>query len=300
MPRRQEAGAVLFSRGSQDESTADEWDDTELLKEYDRAVRPLKALVAERMGLSTAEVEEASANESCASSQSVAEKEVSKGLKRNPKKRNKKGGKNKQRREWAVGDHCQAVYSADNKWYEATILSIDVSGSTCIVQYVGYGNTEEKPLSTISHSMGAAVRREQGRVASMDKNSEAEAILSDYMERSSQASSSLSHFKGNDSGKKNKHHTSEKFGGHGPPQPPNFDKINGPGFLGAPGLHPMMHDMVPPPLPPHILSGLPSDDSEALSAMLMSWYMSGFHTGYYQGLKRAKSTSPSPHTRANQ
>lgn len=37
--------------------------------------------------------------------------------------------------------------------------------------------------------------------------------------------------------------------------------------------------MVPPPLPPDVLSGLPSDDSEALSAMLMSWYMSGFHTG---------------------
>lgn len=90
----------LESVSSQEgDSTADDWDDTELLKEYDRAVRPLKALVAERMGLSNAEVEEASATESCGSSRSAAiENHAPKSHKRNNRKRHRKA-KHKQQRE---------------------------------------------------------------------------------------------------------------------------------------------------------------------------------------------------------
>lgn len=67
------------------------------MKEYDRAVRPLKALVAERMGLSNAEIEEASATES-GSSRSVVDKEGLKKHKLNTKKRRRKA-RNKQHRE---------------------------------------------------------------------------------------------------------------------------------------------------------------------------------------------------------
>lgn len=291
MSKNPQSEVILFSRGSHDdESTADDWDDTELLKEYDKAVRPLKALVAERMGISNAELEEASASESCASSKSALEKGPCPSQKRNPKKRRRKG-KKKQHREWAVGDHCQATYTVDKKLYEATILSIDVDQGTCQVQYVGYGNTEEQPLHAISHSMGAAVRREQSRVATLDKDLSME---SDVLERSSQASSSMSHLKEEASVRSSKHGAPPRFGEIHPNQSrPGAWPKSGPGnyFPGISGLVPpsAMDDVVPPPLPPHVMSSLPSDDSEALSAMLMSWYMSGFHTGYYQGLKRGKN-----------
>lgn len=287
---------VLFSRGSQDgDSTADDWDDTELLKEYDKAVRPLKALVAERMGLSNAEIEEASATES-GSSRSVVDKEGLKTQKRNGRKRRRKA-RNKTHREWAAGDHCQAKFTVDEKWYEATIVSVDNERGKCTVQYVGYGNSEEQPLSALSHSMGAAVRREQGSKSALMPD-DAEATQSDdLMEQSSEASSIVSQAK---VGFKSMNINAEKSGGPShfsknpqiPPEPSNFGRSK-PGISTFAGMTAgsVMNDMVPPPLPPHVLTSLPGDDSEALSAMLMSWYMSGFHTGYYQGLKRAKNCS---------
>lgn len=300
MPRGRAPEVVLFARSSQDgDSTADDWDDTELLKEYDKAVRPIKALVAERMGLSNAELQEASATESCASSS----KEASKGQKRNQKKRRRKN-KSKQQREWAVGDHCQAIFTVDSNWYEATIVSIDKEQMTCTVQYVGYGNSEEQSLSALAHSMGAAVRREQGRIANLEKNSEAEASQSDdIFDRSSQASSTISNSRDHPPARRSKLNVPNKLGNSSHTShtrdfhPPKFRKMPGHSFPNITEFtaNPAIHDMVPPPLPPHILSGLPEDDSEALSAMLMSWYMSGFHTGYYQGMKRAKNCTPSQH-----
>lgn len=298
-------GEVLFTRGSLDgESTADDWDDTELLKEYERAVRPIKALVAERMGLSNLEVGETSATESCASSRSATiPKNSSKAQKRNQKKKHRKS-KQKQQREWAVGDHCQAQFAEDSKWYEATILVVNQDRGTCTVQYVGYGNKEEVPLTAIGQSMGAAVRREQSRTADLEKDLDVEASPSDDMfEHSSQASSILSQSqsfismnksKASGLGKQSKSFAHSHLPIFSGPSP--FPGAVGSGVSGFPGLASQspIHDMVAPPLPPHILTSLPSDDSEALSAMLMSWYMSGFHTGYYQGLKRARNIAPSP------
>ncbi|KAI1311590.1 hypothetical protein EDD11_003365 [Mortierella claussenii] len=39
---------------------------------------------------------------------------------------------------WSVGDQCRALYAADGKFYEATILSIGGSGQIFSVQYKGY------------------------------------------------------------------------------------------------------------------------------------------------------------------
>ncbi|KAK3910572.1 Survival motor neuron protein [Frankliniella fusca] len=301
---------VLFARSRQDgDSTADDWDDTELLKEYDKAVRPLKALVAERMGLSNAEIQEASATESCASSAKEAREAYNRQHQKVRKMRMRK--KNRLLKEWGVGDHCQAKFSADEKFYEATILSIDRDHMTCVVQYVGYGNSEEQQLDSLSHSMGAAVRRQQALIANFGRDSAEASQSDDILDQSSQASSNFSHSGDHSSIGRPKLNSPNKSGNSDHTfhrrvfQPPDFRNIPGHSFPNIPGHSfpnipdftsiPAMHDMVPPPLPPHILSGLPGDDSEALSAMLMSWYMSGFHTGYYQGLKRAKNFSPSHH-----
>ncbi|GMH40184.1 hypothetical protein BSKO_08088 [Bryopsis sp. KO-2023] len=43
---------------------------------------------------------------------------------------------------WAVGARCQAVYSADEQWYDATVESVNQDGKFVVV-FDGYGNTEE-------------------------------------------------------------------------------------------------------------------------------------------------------------
>jgi len=41
-------------------------------------------------------------------------------------------------RQWAVGDKCRALYAADGRYYEATILSVGGGGQVYSVQYKGY------------------------------------------------------------------------------------------------------------------------------------------------------------------
>nr|CAD7460055.1 unnamed protein product [Timema tahoe] len=73
--------------------------------------------------------------------------------------------------------------------------------------------------------------------------------------------------------------------------PPLFNPSSGlPPFVGS-LTSPSMPSFMPPV--PMCLSQSVSEDSEAVSAMLMSWYMSGYHTGYYQGLKEARSNQSS-------
>ncbi|KAF9353609.1 hypothetical protein BGX26_008638 [Mortierella sp. AD094] len=49
-------------------------------------------------------------------------------------------------RQWSVGERCRALYAADGKFYEATILSIGGSGQAFSVQYKGY---ESSPPATV-------------------------------------------------------------------------------------------------------------------------------------------------------
>ncbi|KAF9111836.1 hypothetical protein BGX27_004370 [Mortierella sp. AM989] len=49
-------------------------------------------------------------------------------------------------RQWSVGERCRALYAADGKFYEATILSIGGSGQAFSVQFKGY---ESSPPATV-------------------------------------------------------------------------------------------------------------------------------------------------------
>ena len=51
--------------------------------------------------------------------------------------------------QWQVGDSCRAVYAEDELIYDAVIISIDASSSTCVVKFCGYGNTEEQNLTDL-------------------------------------------------------------------------------------------------------------------------------------------------------
>ncbi|XP_066272468.1 survival motor neuron protein-like isoform X2 [Branchiostoma lanceolatum] len=332
-------GDVVFSREqvSCDEKDSDIWDDSALIQAYDKAVHAMKIaldndeeihvddLKEEEGGSITTETDEKteetddktedrdnkaernneknSVIDEKTNAKSVVEAEVSSSSM--VRKKTKKRGKPKGSRRWMPGDQCIALYSEDQLWYPAEILSINPQRRTCLVRYTYYGNEEEQNLKDLSSldQEGEFVQLYSGNTAvegtsgskkwSQYKNSEADGSPSryeswwrDYHQKygSYQPPPSQPHLPPPPSGQ-----------GHGsqmPPPPPFPWAGNMPGFPmwpprpGRPEKPPPIQ-MPPLPPPPAVTDGLEDDDS--LACMLMAWYMSGYHTGYYQGLKDAKT-----------
>ncbi|XP_054571159.1 survival motor neuron protein isoform X2 [Eptesicus fuscus] len=124
--------SVLFRRGAGQSDDSDIWDDTALIKAYDKAVASFKH------ALKNGDISEAS--------------NKPKGTpKRKPAKKNKSQKKNTTTplKQWKVGDKCSAIWSEDGCIYPATIASVDFKRETCVVVYTGYGNREEQNLSDL-------------------------------------------------------------------------------------------------------------------------------------------------------
>ncbi|KAK2587368.1 hypothetical protein KPH14_003085 [Odynerus spinipes] len=209
-----------------DTDTDDIWDDTALIKAYDKAVNLAKEKVAKQIGVHV---------------QSSVPKQKSQNLKQSR-------AAHKQQKKWYVGSPCRAVYSEDGEIYEAIITKIYENFGTCIVKFVGYGNTEKVELNNLLESEGLQSQIAQQKDALAEKCNEENIDQSDTEAR-----------------------PSKNFMEAGPPFNSFFD---------------MMPPA--PPLPPQLMAKLPENDADALSSMLMSWYISGFHTGYYHGLKHAR------------
>ncbi|XP_068941099.1 survival motor neuron protein isoform X2 [Petaurus breviceps papuanus] len=129
---REHEEPVLFRRGTGQSDDSDIWDDTALIKAYDKAVASFKN------ALKNGEISETS------------DKQKSTGPKRkNIKNRNKKKSNPAPLKQWKVGDACCAVWSEDGNIYPATVASADLKRGTCVVVYTGYGNKEEQNLSDL-------------------------------------------------------------------------------------------------------------------------------------------------------
>lgn len=267
---------VLFSRGAGQSDDSDIWDDTALIKAYDKAVASFKTAL-----------------------KGEDEPETSK--KNQPGKKRKNNKKNQSRKrtnaapdkEWQVGDSCSAYWSEDGQLYPATISSMDEKRGTCIVVFTGYGNEEEQNLEDLI-SEG-----DEGEEETNIKVKEAESSTEE-----SDRSTTPNHHQ------QQPHSKPQKPKAHREPPPtwaPGF-----PGFPGFPPGPPPMHAFrqggsrrsgdhgpVPPSWPPMMPFGPPMIpppppmspdmvDDEALGSVLISWYMSGYHTGYYLGLKQGR------------
>ncbi|KAG7197962.1 hypothetical protein KM043_016197 [Ampulex compressa] len=224
------------------------WDDTTLIKAYDKAINLAKEEVAKRIEMQTSHVKQKSQN-------LIQNQHL-----------------NKSYNKWIVGSPCRAVYSEDGEIYEAFIKKIFENSGTCIVKFIGYGNTEKVELSSLLESQGLQSQTAQKEEAMAEKCD----------------SDSAKH----DGATFCIRPDSDKFNGIiGEKMDCNSDETRpfkhffmpGPSFASA-------TDTIPPapPLPPQLMAKLPENDADALSSMLMSWYMSGFHTGYYHGLKQAR------------
>nr|XP_046243052.1 survival motor neuron protein 1 [Scatophagus argus] len=264
---------VLFTRGTGQSDDSDIWDDTALIKAYDKAVASFKTALK-------------------------GEEEPEASKKNQPGKKRKNNKKNQSRKrtnappekEWQVGDSCSAYWSEDGQLYAATISSIDKKRGTCIVVYTDYGNEEEQNLEDLISEIS------EGDEDTNSKVNEAESST----EESDRSTTPNQH-------KQQPHSKPQKPKTHkeGPP-------MWAPGFPGFPPGPPPMHAFrqggsrrsggrgpVPPPWPPMMHFGPPMIpppppmspdmvDDEALGSVLISWYMSGYHTGYYLGLKQGR------------
>ncbi|XP_033200701.1 survival motor neuron isoform X2 [Bombus vancouverensis nearcticus] len=245
---------VLFIRGNgnvcMDTDTANDnvWDDSALIEAYDKAINLAKEEVIKRMGMDVGNSQP---------------KENLQNLKQ-PKHASKLHKK------WIIGAPCRAIYSEDGEIYEAIISKIYENNGTCVVKFVGYGNTEKVELSSLLESEGL-----QSQIAQQKK-----ALEEKFNEENDETCET--NFSTNVNSKK---YNVEKMDCDS--EEANAYKHR---FIPGPSFNSMTDIMPPaPPLPPQLMAKLPDNDTDALSSMLMSWYISGFHTGYYHGLKQARN-----------
>uniref|UniRef100_A0A4W3HRM6 Survival of motor neuron 1, telomeric n=1 Tax=Callorhinchus milii TaxID=7868 RepID=A0A4W3HRM6_CALMI len=252
---------------------SDIWDDTALIKAYDKAVTSFKN------ALKNGEYVESDNKDYSGF-----------GTKRKSKKKNRSRKKSNVHldRRWLVGDVCNAVWTEDGNMYPAIIQSVNEKQSTCIVMYTGYGNQEEQNLSDLipvdsSEAESEGLKENDGA----DRQSTEESETASSTDRCPQKEAKFrpSAPQPNWTREPKKH----------PPKPsqiPGFGspdaKFGPPPFL--PGCLPTIPGgppLIPPP-PPMGPDSVDEDD-EALGSMLIAWYMSGYHTGYYLGLKQGRA-----------
>ncbi|XP_071391613.1 survival motor neuron protein 1 [Centroberyx affinis] len=264
---------MLFTRGTGQSDDSDIWDDTALIKAYDKAVASFKtALKGED------------------EPQTSKKDYPGKKRKNNKKNRSRKRSNAPPDKEWQVGDSCCAYWSEDGQLYAATISSIDEKRGTCIVVYTDYGNEEEQNLQDLI-SENSEVEEETNFKVNEAGSSAEESDRSSTPHQHRQQPHSKP--------QKSKPHRDAPpmwapgFPGFppGPPPMPGFKpggsrRSGGPGP--APPSWPPMMPCGPPMIPPPPPMSPDMVDDEALGSMLISWYMSGYHTGYYLGLKQGR------------
>ncbi|XP_061875330.1 survival motor neuron protein isoform X3 [Colius striatus] len=255
------AGRPGPGAGGRQNDDSDVWDDTALIKAYDKAVASFKTAL--RNGRS---------------SEPSDKQEQRQRMKR---KNNKKNRNRKKSSTWKVGDSCNAVWSEDGNMYLATIASINQKRGTCVVTYTGYGNQEEHNLSDI-------LPPTYDETVNGTWNSEENENEAPYSTDESEISSWSPQNRNNCTKARfcpQNHHFPLPPTTAGPGRPgskfrasPTFLSCWPPPFPGGPPLIPP-----PPPMRPDC-----TEDDEALGTMLIAWYMSGYYTGYYLGLKQSR------------
>uniref|UniRef100_T1J8A3 Tudor domain-containing protein n=1 Tax=Strigamia maritima TaxID=126957 RepID=T1J8A3_STRMM len=236
--------------------------------------------------------------------------------------------KTKKTRKWKIGDKCQTIYNGDGLCYAAVIKLINTEDNSCIVEFTGYGNTENVQLTSLMTTSKKQTMKKNHNLnpeplldINNDNGTPPSPISKDplptfgyqtfYPTSSNMlpkyqpplASLSFGSFPASSA------HTS----GFVPQQPcPSSDPSNCFGSFSAssaniytgvppncfgsiPVSSPHVSSCTPPPMsfmPPLPSPPVPTLDinnpDEVLGSTLMSWYMSGYNTGFYQALRQFK------------
>ncbi|NXB77165.1 SMN protein, partial [Donacobius atricapilla] len=250
---------------------SDIWDDTALIKAYDKAVASFKNALK---------------NGECSEPSDKQEQRVVIKRKNHKKNRSRNKSNTAPLKQWKVGDSCSAIWSEDGNLYLATIASINQKRGTCVVTYTGYGNQEEQNLSDLLPPASDETVNEMGHSG---ENENETPFSTDESEKSSQSSRNKNNYT-------KPRFSPQNLGFPTPPPPvPGLGKSSfapsaqeqrnylfacaPPSFLSCwPPPFPAGPPLIPPPPP---MRPDTADDDEALGSMLIAWYMSGYHTGYY-------------------
>ncbi|NXG54917.1 SMN protein, partial [Hemiprocne comata] len=250
---------------------SDVWDDTALIKAYDKAVVSFKNALK---------------NEECSvPSDKQQQQHLEMKRKNNRKTTNRKKSSTVPLKQWKVGDSCYAVWSEDGNTYLATVVSINQSRGTCVITYTGYGNQEEQNLADL---LPPDNNETVNRMGHSGENENETPYSTDESEKSFQSPRNKTNCTKARFSPQNPHF-------HTPPAAPGLGRVSS--VLSEIIYMPLLSLMAPPlfspscappfppgppliPPPPPMRPDSPEDD-EALGSMLIAWYMSGYHTGYY-------------------
>lgn len=174
-------------------------------------------------------------------------------LKKTRKNSNKTNNGNDNRK-WMQGQNCRAVCHVDDIEYEAVICTLNYEKDQCIVKFLGYGNSENVPISSLKPSYG--------RHAILNQQLQAESTDTDRNESLYSSPKSTS--------------GSLKYV---PPAQSESTAIASEGPCSVSG-----ESVMSLPTPPFI------PGQELLSSALLGWYLAGYHTGIYEASQRKKKT----------
>ncbi|NWW88260.1 SMN protein, partial [Rhynochetos jubatus] len=185
--------------------------------------------------------------------------------------------------QWKVGDSCNAVWSEDGNVYSATVASINQKRGTCVVTYTGYGNQEEQNLADL---LPPASDEAPCGMGNSEENENETPYSTDESEKSPQSPRNKTNSTKARVPPQNLHFPTPELGKvssavseiiQAPPLSLALPAL--PSFLSFwPPPFPAGPPLIPPP--PPMRPDCPEDD-EALGSMLIAWYMSGYHTGYF-------------------
>ncbi|KAM9265465.1 LOW QUALITY PROTEIN: survival motor neuron protein 1-like [Morus bassanus] len=159
--------------------------------------------------------------------------------------------------QWRVGDACTTTWAGDGLLYPARLRALDPVAGTCLVEFDGYGNTEERALAELLPPRPGAwvsdTPRGEGPRAEPRRPSTPSSWEPPGVRRKK---------------------------GEWAPCSPQYPKVTPPLWSPA-SLHTTQEE---------------EEEEDTLASMLMAWYMSGYHTGFYVGLRegRAEAAEPLP------
>ncbi|XP_032683544.1 survival motor neuron protein isoform X2 [Odontomachus brunneus] len=133
-----------------DDEAETTWDDTALIKAYDKAVNVVKEEVAKR----------------------IAKDPQGRQLKQKSQNSKHLNQAKKPFKKWTVGAPCRAAYSADGEIYEAIIIKVYENSGICTVKFIGYDNIEKVELDSLLESNGLESQVAQQKDALAEKVNE--------------------------------------------------------------------------------------------------------------------------------
>lgn len=270
---------VIFNRSNASDNN-DVWDDTALIKAYEKAVNKMKRELDVNKIDNNNNIRKNEKKQGKKEQRSKIEKFVASSASNTEEGNDEDQDDDDDQRtlnndlDWKIGDHCVAIYGQDGNPYPGVIIAIDQEARTCTVRYDYYENEEEKNLDELIESTDYYSQQETITTTNEDEEiSDAIAKASDYNRKKVKTKKS--------------------------PKREQQSQIK----QNIPLFEPFNNFPMPPPPPPlpaqlikefenlnlnqqtsEIDSNLDLNKKDAFYSMLMSWYMSGYHTGYYFGL----------------